>query len=106
MFLNNSISTKVDGTDYTIRYSITENEAEKEIGLPTEYGIRCTLFCKGSEVSREEVMHISPNSKRVYQMLLKLVRNQVFPVHLRDVLEDLLVLEYEYRKCKEIVTTI
>ena len=95
MFLNSSTSTMVDGTGYTLEYTVTENQEEEEPGGITEYGIRCVLLDGESTVSEEEIRGISPNYEFVCKMLHKLIGNQVFPVHIKDIISDLLVAEYE-----------
>ncbi len=89
--LGNSANTEVANTEYTIMYTITQNADEKDV---PQYGIRCELLRGKTTVSLEEIREITPSYEKVYAMLKKLQKNQVFPAHLRDVVEDLLILEY------------
>lgn len=94
MLLRDSINTEVTGTGYMIEYTIIQDTGEEEPGELPEYGICCALFKENETVSSEEIKCITPDYKKVQDMIQKLVRNQVFPVHLRDVIEDLLIIEY------------
>ena len=95
MLVNSSTSTVVDGTGYTLAYTVTESQGEEEPGGRKEYGIRCVLFTGEAAIAEEEVRHISPNYEMVCRIKEKLINNQVFPVHIRDIIEDLLIIEQE-----------
>ena len=92
---NSGTSVRVDGTGYTLEYAVTESRGEEEPGGIEEYGIRCVLFAEGKSVSEEEIRHISSDYGLMCRLLEKLIKNQVFPVHVKDVIEDVLFVEYE-----------
>ena len=59
-----------------------------------EYGITCVLYGGENEiVSSEEIKCITPNFSKVNELVAILKRNQVFPVHLKEVICDLLEQE-------------
>ena len=95
MVTTSCVSTKVDGTDYTIEYDMTQNGEEDDSENPAEYGIRCRLYEREVTVDSKEVKGVTSErwlATKIFQLLEK---NQVFPIHLKDIIEDLLVLEYE-----------
>jgi len=96
MLVHKEAKEEIRGTKYVMKYIITqETEAP---GQTPEYGIRCELFNDGEPVSEEEVKKITTEFTVLQRLFRKIVKNQVFPVHLRDVVENLLVEEYEVRK--------
>lgn len=90
-----SVSTEVEGTGYKIEYLITQNGEEEEPGELTEYGISCKLFEAETAIALEEVQGISTEFDRVEKIFNTLLRNQVFPAHLKEIIEDLLVIEFD-----------
>lgn len=88
------VCTKVDGTKYTIEYVIIQGE-KGENENSTEYGICCRLYEAEDTVDVEEVKGITAEKGLITKILSVLEKNQVFPVHMREIIEDLLILEYE-----------
>lgn len=88
------ISTIVAGTGYRIEYEITR-PAEKMQEHLAAYGICCRLFDTEGMVASEHVKEITSERGLVTKFVRILEKNQVFPVHVREVIEDLLILEYE-----------
>lgn len=104
MLLMERVSTKVEGTGYTLEYAITqkgEGEEEKP-GGPVEYGIRCSLYELEAAVASEEVKGITSEWDIIKKFFHILEKNQVFPAHLREIIEDLVVLEYEEERLQVI----
>lgn len=99
MLLVEGVSAKVEGTGYTIEYAITQKGEEEEPGKPREYGISCKLYELENTVDSEDVMGITSEWGTIKKMLYILEKNQVFPAHLREIIEDLLILEYEESIC-------
>lgn len=92
--LGNSTNMEVANMEYTIAYTITQNVGGKNAEEVPQYGIRCELLSGETTVSSEEISEITPSYEKVCSILQKLEKNQVFPAHLRDVIEDLLMIEY------------
>lgn len=90
MLLANSTCTKEGEANYVLKYFKT-NEAEG-------YGIRCSLYNSENMVDSNEVKGITTEEYRIEKFLQILEKNQVFPVHLKDVIEDLLVMEFEEKR--------
>lgn len=68
---------------YNIAYSMNPFFTDYELW---EYGIECNLYNKKEElVSSAHVSHISPCKDTVEKMIYVLVKHQVFPVHLTDI---------------------
>lgn len=62
-----------------------------EDGELYEYGIKCALCDKcGKIMDVEDVKCVSPNSNLVRQLTNILARHQVYPVHLLEILDDLM----------------
>lgn len=79
--------------NYTLEYELLEsvNPYFEEFEL-TEYGICCKLFDENQLLlSEERVNHITPKENMILDLLDKIVRNKVFPIHLYDVVMDELV---------------
>lgn len=98
MLLRESVRMQVSGTEYIIEYVITHNGEEEEPGERDEYGIQCKLYESEVAIAQEEVKGITSEWERVKKIVGILEKNQVFPAHLRDVIEDLLVLEFEEKR--------
>ncbi|MBE5961112.1 MAG: hypothetical protein E7256_06940 [Lachnospiraceae bacterium] len=74
---------------YKLVHSINPYFEEYEL---LEYGIECRLFnSEGQFISDSTVAHISPDQRFVVGLLHTIALNKVFPVHLLDVVEDLLL---------------
>lgn len=91
------ISTMVEGTGYRLEYEITR-QPEKTQEHPAAYGICCRLFESEQMIASEQVKEVTSESGLVTKFVHILEKNQVFPTHLREIIEDLLILEYE-EKC-------
>ncbi|MBO5353835.1 MAG: hypothetical protein J6J42_10895 [Lachnospiraceae bacterium] len=91
MLRMHSTQTLVEGTSYTVEYTITKNASDYELEEICEYGISCSLYGENQEiVSSEEIKCITPNFARINEMVHILKRNQVFPVHLKEIVCELL----------------
>lgn len=79
--------------EYVLIYNITYSmNPSYEEDIVWEYGIECSLYDTSDElVSTAHVSHISPDRDFVLSMLRILTREEVFPVHLLDIVCDLLV---------------
>jgi len=77
-----------------VRYEmITTNEYVEDSGLVTSYGIRCKEVKESSdmrEVICQDVSGISARPDFVQNLIDKLIRYDVDPVHLKDVIDDFL----------------
>jgi len=74
---------------YNITYSMNPNYEEDTVW---EYGIECSLYDSfDALISSAHVSHISPDRDFVLSMVQILTRTEVFPVHLVDIVSDLLV---------------
>lgn len=77
--------------EYIVTYAITRNQnvcyGEE---LLCEFGIECFLHKSGRQVSFENIDCISPDYEKVFGMVQTLKRFQVFPVHLKEVICELL----------------
>ena len=95
-FVENTSNWRVYEEDYELFYSLTHsvNHSFEEFELE-EYGISCVLYNKDREVlSTAEVEHISSDLKTVLNYIRLITKNKVFPVHLLDVVSDLLDERY------------
>lgn len=95
-FVENSSNWRVYEEEYELLYSLTHsiNVLFEEFELK-EYGISCILYNKDKEVlSTAEVKHISSNLKTVLDLVDLIKHYKVFPVHLLDVVSDLLDERY------------
>ncbi len=73
---------------YNITYSMNPHFTEYELW---EYGIECCLYnLKDELISSAHVSHISPELDKVNEMIRICVNQQVFPVHLTEIISDLL----------------
>lgn len=91
MLLLHSTKTAVDGTDYIVEYTILKKLSDYPEKNIFEYGIRCVLFRgEGNVVSMEEIQCITPEYADICRMVEILERNQVFPVHLKETVCDLI----------------
>ena len=74
--------------NYNLTYSVNSNFEEIELW---EYGIQCELLdCNNTIISVANINHITNNYERILVLIQKLVNNNVFPIHLHDVITDLL----------------
>lgn len=74
--------------NYNLTYSVNSNFEEFELW---EYGIQCELLdCNNTIISVANINHITHNYERILVLIQKLVNNNVFPIHLHDVITDLL----------------
>jgi len=93
MLLGDSTGEQEEVENYMVRYFVTQYRKEKS--NITEYGIRCILYEAGRITDISEVNAITTEQSRIEEFLQIIKRNQVFPVHLKDVIEDLLISEFE-----------
>lgn len=71
-----------NGQPLVLAYSLLVTGAADE---PEHYGVRIEEQVSGSLT---QVLDLTTQAKRIYDLLDKLVRNAVTPIGLRDVLED------------------
>lgn len=102
MLLVNGVCTKEGEANYVLKYSITQKAEDETDGIEG-YGIRCSLYESEKLLDWKEVYGITTERYRIEKFLRILEKNQVFPVHIRDVIEDLLVMEFEEKR--ELVLT-
>ena len=89
-------NTEVEGTDYIVEYTILKKLSNYTPGEFFEYGIRCVLYGAGKKmVSMEEVPCITPDFSKIEEMERILSRNQVFPVHLKEIISELIEMQLE-----------
>ena len=79
-------------TQHALTYSISRNRNTYfDDAILFEYGIKISLYDrKGKFLYSEAVRCVSPNFNKVYNILCILAVNKVYPVHLLEVLDDLL----------------
>lgn len=93
---------------YVLIYNITHsmNPAYEEDTV-WEYGIECSLYDSSDAlISTAHVSHISPDRDFVLSMLQILTHEEVFPVHLLDIVSDLLVTMNEDSYADRIETCV
>lgn len=74
---------------YNITYSMNPCYEEETVW---EYGVECSLYdSTDALISSAHVSHISPDRDFVLRMIQILTSGEVFPVHLFDIVSDLLV---------------
>ena len=96
MLLISTDTTKVAGTDYIVEYTILKKLSNYTPGDFFEYGIRCVLYGKEKKVvSMEEIHCITPDFLKILEIEEILRRNQVFPVHLKEIVSDLIEIQLE-----------
>ena len=91
-----SFITHAVNEQHILYYSVSKhrNEVYEEAEL-YEYGIKCALCdLRGRLMDEEDIHCVSANFNLVRQITNILVRNQVYPVHLLEILDDLLVREH------------
>lgn len=91
-FVENTTCWRVYEEEYELLYSLTHsiNNEFEDFEL-WEYGIHCVLYNKNKDIiSTSEVKHISSDRAFVLGFIQKIVINKVFPVHLLDVISDML----------------
>lgn len=71
-----------DGKPLVLAYSII---VSGEAGTPEHYGVKIEEQNSGTQI---QVLDLTTQVKRIYDLMDKLVRNAVTPIGLRDVLED------------------
>lgn len=90
------ISTNVEETEYTLEYVMTKNSGTYEWEQNEEYGVICTLFGQEGQLrDREEIKRVTPDYGKMEEILKCLVKNQVFPVHVKEIVSDLLEMQLE-----------
>ena len=91
-----SFITHAVNEQHILYYSVSKhrNEAYEEAEL-YEYGIKCALCdLRGRLMDEEDVHCVSTNFNLVRQLTNVLAKNQVYPVHLLEILDDLLMREH------------
>ena len=77
---------------HILYYTVSKhrNTAYEEAEL-YEYGIKCALCdLRGRLMDEEDVACVSPNFNLVHQLTNILATHQVYPVHLLEILDDLM----------------
>ena len=73
---------------YTVAKHLNTVYEEAEL---FEYGIRCTLCdLRGGLIDEEDIPCVSPDFNLVRRVTNLLAKHQVYPVHLFEILDDLL----------------
>ena len=76
---------------YSVAYTITQDTCKYGESTLLEYGISCILFGKDHKrISSEEVRCITPDFIKITEIVRILKKHKVFPVHLREIICDLL----------------
>lgn len=77
---------------YIITYTITENmNLDSNEQTLLEYGIECSLsHIQEEPISSDSIRCISPDYETVFQIVQILRNHQVFPVHLHEIVIDLI----------------
>ncbi len=77
---------------YVITYTITENmNLDSSEQALLEYGIECSLsHIQEGPISSDSIRCISPDYETVFQIAQILRNHQVFPVHLHEIVSDLI----------------
>ena len=83
---------QINEKEYTVVYHITKNVNTIEPNLLLfEYGVHCAAYhLDGTLSSEDEVKCVSPNLFKVQALVNILACYHVFPLHLRDIISDLL----------------
>lgn len=91
-FMENNRNWIVSEEEYEISYNLTYSlNSEFEEYELWEYGIQCELRDSNKDiVSTAEVKNISNNYDYVMEFIQKITTHKVFPIHLMDVVSDLL----------------
>ena len=81
----------------SLNYYLLQNtcKAEHTSSKPV-FGIRVELTNKGSLIDTAEISDITSSLERAKYLLDLLSRNTVTPISLLDVIEDYLVIQYDY----------
>ena len=91
-FMENNRNWIVSEEEYEVSYNLTYSlNTEFEEYELWEYGIQCELRdCNKQIISTAEVKNISNNYDYVMGFIQKITTYKVFPIHLMDVISDLL----------------
>ena len=87
-----SLMIRAVNDQHILYYTVSEhqNTAYEEAEL-YEYGIKCALCdLRGRTLEEEEVQCVSPNFSFVSRLVGILSNLQVYPVHLLEILDDLM----------------
>ena len=87
-----SLITHAVNEQHILYYSVSKyrNPAYEEAEL-YEYGIKCVLCDRrGRQMDEKDVRCVSPNFHLVNQLTHILANYQVYPVHLLEILDDLM----------------
>ena len=79
----------LESTDLELSYYILENEHEIDNIKFTEYGIEIEKK-DANRIEKSQVVNITTNQTRIDFIVKTLMKNNVTPVHLHDVIEDML----------------
>ena len=77
---------------HILYYTVSKHQnTVYEEGELYEYGIRCALYdLRGRLMDVKDVACVTPDFKLVHQLVDILARNQVYPVHVLEILDDLM----------------
>lgn len=89
---NAALMIHVVNEKHILYYTVSKNlNAAYEDGEVYEYGIRCALCDhRGHMVDVEDVSCVSANFNFVHRLTNILAKHQVYPVHLMEILDDLM----------------
>lgn len=89
---NASLMIHAVNEQHILYYTVSkhQNMAYEEAEL-YEYGIRCALCdLRGRLMDEEEIACVSPDFNLVHRLTSILAKYQVYPVHIAEILDDLL----------------
>ena len=75
--------------DFELKYYILEEEVEVESSKYVGYGIEIEKQ-DNLRVEKSQIKDITTDKKRIYYIVNLLMKNSVTPIHLHDVIEDIL----------------
>lgn len=101
ILMHNAITTV---ENYTITYTILKNrnlcDGQR---AKYEYGIKCTLLgADGEIISSDAVKCVTPRFEKICDLVRTLKLHQVFPVHLREIICDLIEVQLNKESTNQI----
>ena len=88
-YIGNETLYVLDGTQVELKYYILESEHEIDSIMVKEYGIEIEKQ-DTARIEKSQVVNITTNQTRIDFIVKTLMKNNVTPVHLRDVIVDML----------------
>ena len=75
--------------DFELKYYILEEEVELESSKHIGYGIEIEKQ-DNTRVEKSQIKDITTDQTKIYYIIKLLMKNSVTPIHLHDVIEDML----------------